>query len=103
MKEDGAIERFLQQYFLSPAPGPGQRQQLAALVQELINHDFYALVQVLYRVDVAEAKIRQVLETHAGTDSSLLIADLLLERVEEKRAARASFQKKDDIPDDEKW
>ena len=103
MKDGGAIERFLQQQLLKPQSFESARMQLAALVQELINHDFYALIQFLYRVDVEEGKIKKLLAENAGGDSSLLIADLLLQRTAEKRAAREAFRQRGEIPDDEKW
>ena len=104
MKDGGAIERFLQQQLLEPPVGlESARMQLAALVQELINQDFYALVQLLYRVDVEEAKIKKLLAENAGSDSSALIADLLLQRTAAKRAARQAYRQGGEIPDHEKW
>jgi len=79
------------------------RRQLAALVRELMLHDFYALVQVLYRVDVAEEKIKKLLQDHPDADSSEGIADLLLQRSAEKRAAREAFRQQGDIPGEERW
>jgi hypothetical protein len=34
------------------------RAQLILLINELINKDFHSLIQLLYRVDVSEKKIR---------------------------------------------
>ena len=39
-------------------PGDETRKKLVALINELINNDFNSLVQLLYRVDVFERKIR---------------------------------------------
>lgn len=78
-------------------------QQLTGCINYLLLHDFAALIQVLYRVDVSEQKLKQLLQQQPQTDAALLIAHLLLERQEEKRKIRQSFRSKDDIPEDEKW
>jgi len=78
-------------------------QQLTDCMNYLLQHDFAALIQILYRVDVNEQKLKQLLQQQPQTDAALLIAHLLLERQEEKRKIRQSFRSKDDIPEDEKW
>jgi hypothetical protein len=79
------------------------RQQLVILVNDLLVHDFEKLVVLLYRVDVSEKKLKDLLNLHPQTDAAEIIADLLLERQEEKKKSRASFKKDRDIPEDEKW
>jgi hypothetical protein len=80
------------------------RQQLAVYVNELILHDFDQLVQVLYRVDVEEKKLKSLLKDHPGSDAATLITDLILQRLEAKRQSRQSFSSsKNDIPNEERW
>ncbi|MEO6844593.1 MAG: hypothetical protein ABI184_05430, partial [Ginsengibacter sp.] len=43
------------------------RLKLISLINELINKDFDVLVQLLYRIDVSEKKIRAVLEQRTET------------------------------------
>lgn len=64
------------------------KKQLAAYLNELLLHDFPALVQLLYRVDVAEKKLKAVLKENPTEDAGILLADLLIERQQEKTAVR---------------
>jgi hypothetical protein len=77
--------------------------ELAAAINRLIQTDFTALVNILYRLDVSEARLKQVLAEQPGTNAGELIASLMVERHLEKIRTRAQFRKQDDIPDDEKW
>jgi hypothetical protein len=60
-------------------------------------------VQILYRVDVSEQKLKELLQKNPGTDAAVIIADLLIERQEEKVKIKNSFQYNNDIPDEDKW
>lgn len=66
-------------------------------------HDFNKLVQILYRVDVDEKKLKVLLQENKETDAAVIIADLLLQRQEEKIKTKQEFKPSDDIPDEEKW
>ncbi len=66
--------------------------QLVDAVNALLVNDFNALVQILYRLDVSEDKIRSALGDHPGTDAATLIAGLLLERQLEKIETRKAFK-----------
>jgi hypothetical protein len=79
------------------------KQQLVEGINYLLLHDFSGLVQTLYRVDVNEARLKQLLQEHPQTDAAVLIADLLIERQEEKLKTKSSFPYNDTIPEDEKW
>ena len=79
-------------------------QLLAEKINELIIHDFQKLVSILYRMDVSEIKLKQLLKENAGTDAGLIIANLMIERQEQKIKSRQQFNKRDgNISDDEKW
>ncbi len=67
------------------------REQLISLINELINTDFHALVQLLYKIDVDEEKLKQLLKTYKDTNSSSIIADLIINRQLQKIATRNSF------------
>lgn len=60
------------------------KQQLILHINHLINHDFEKLVFHLYRIDVNEAKMKQLLEQNNGENAAGLIADLIIERQLEK-------------------
>ena len=80
------------------------KQMLAEKIDQLINTDFQKLVSILYRMDVSETKLKQLLNENAGTNAALIITDLLIERQEQKIISRQQFRKKDEnISDDEKW
>ena len=80
------------------------KQILAEKIDQLINTDFQKLVLILYRMDVSEIKLKQLLNENPGTDAALIITDLMIERQEQKMISRQQFRKKDEnISDDEKW
>ena len=67
---------------------------LAEKINDMINKDFNALVQLLYRIDVNEAKLRGVLRDHQASDSGQLIARLILERQWQKIMTRREYGRK---------
>lgn len=91
---------------LSFHPGQRMEQLRAALsdyVNQLINEDFDKLVSLLYRMDVSEKKIRDLLQQQEGKGSAGIIADLMIEREWQKIESRKKFKGNSDIPEDEKW
>lgn len=79
------------------------REQLAAHINYLINHDFEKLIFYLYRIDVNESKMKQLLAQKEGENAARLIADLIIERQLQKIKSRQETKSKNDTPDDEKW
>jgi hypothetical protein len=80
------------------------RQKLIFLINELIKKDFDALVQLLYRIDVYEKKIRIHLDKNTQEDSAAILADLIIERQLEKMESRKKFsENKNEECDEEKW
>ena len=71
----------------------------------MIKSDFQKLVNVLYRVDVNERKLKYLLQENVGADAAVIIADLIIERQLEKIKTRAAFTDQDDsdTSDQEKW
>ena len=76
---------------------------LVQYVNELIVHDFPALLRLLYRVDVPEATVRKLLQTQPDTDAARLIAQLLVERQVEKMESRQRYRTDEAASDEEKW
>lgn len=77
---------------------------LAAYINELIIHDFERLVQLLYRIDVSEQKLKQLLREKKGTDAGILIAQLIIQRQWEKIESRRNTQKGEEgRPEDREW
>jgi hypothetical protein len=80
------------------------RAQLIALINEVINKDFSSLLQLLYRIDVDEKKIRSCLKQNTNEDSAPVLADMIIERQLQKIESRKHFRKKNDQEsDEEKW
>ncbi len=79
------------------------KRELSAYLNELLQHDFSALVQLLYRTDVSEQKLKTVLKENKEADAGDLIAGLLIQRQAEKIAALKSFSSNTPPPGDEAW
>lgn len=79
------------------------RVQLINLINELINKDFHALLQLLYRIDVDEKKIRYYLEENINEDSASVLADMIIKRQLQKIESRKDFNQKEHESDEEKW
>lgn len=85
------------------------KEELARKINELLNSDFQRLVSTLYRMDVSETKLRQLLKDNTGTDAGILIADLMIERhllkikTRRESASDRTKQQDNDIDEKEKW
>ena len=68
-----------------------QFQLLVNFIDDLIQNDFNRLLSILYRVDISEEKLKQMLAENKNTEvqSAEIIANLLIEREEEKIKSRA--------------
>ena len=64
---------------------------LAEKITAMINIDFSALVQLLYRVDVDESRLRLLLQENKASDAGGLIARLILERLWQKILTRRAY------------
>jgi hypothetical protein len=78
-------------------------QHLLNEISRLIEKDFHAVVNILYRMDVSEEKIRLGLQLYPGRDAAEIITELVLERQAEKIRTRHLFNRDADIPDEDKW
>ena len=79
------------------------KQKLSIHINYLINHDFEKLVFYLYRIDVNESKMRQLLEKQEGEDAGGFIAGLIIERQLQKIESRKKSATDTHISDDERW
>jgi hypothetical protein len=64
---------------------------LIAFINDCIQHDFNKLVQLLYRIDVSEEKLKYILQLNPNEDAAKLIAAVIIERLAATKAARAIF------------
>lgn len=68
---------------------------LAVFINELIDKDFNKLVNLLYRIDISEQKLKIVLQNEDKTISSgKTIAELIIERQLQKLEFRKKFSNK---------
>jgi ABC-type phosphate/phosphonate transport system ATPase subunit len=65
-------------------------QQLKRLVNYLLEKDFGKLLQVLYRIDISEEKLKAALASDEG-DPVTLISNMILEREMQKVATRKKY------------
>jgi hypothetical protein len=72
-------------------------------INHLLVYDFNKVIQILYRVDVNEQKLKELLQSNAQTDAAIIIADLLIERQEEKLKTKETFRSNTDIAEEDKW
>lgn len=77
---------------------------LAAEINHLIQTDFEKLVNLLYRIDVSEAKLKEMLQTNPDSDAGHVIARLLIERQIQKIKFRKEFSAGNPQADEEeRW
>jgi len=76
---------------------------LAEKLNSLIQSDFPALVRLLYRIDINEARLRNLLKENALEDAGKIIARLIIERQWQKILSRRQFKRAEDGGDEEKW
>jgi len=79
------------------------QERLAQIVRYFIENDFPQLVQLLYRIDVSEEKLKQLLQDSSGVDTADVIAKLIIERQLKKLDLKEKFNDKTDIPEQDKW
>lgn len=80
------------------------REKLSRHINYLIENDFQKLVNILYRIDVSETKLKTLLSENKGEDSGNIIAGLIMERQFEKIKTRRQFNQRDQgISNDEAW
>lgn len=73
-------------------------------INTLLNSGMEKLISLLYRLDINESKIRESLSDNVGQDAAPLIANLIIERQEEKIKSRQQFTRRDQsIDEEEAW
>ena len=78
--------------------------QRAEKINLLIQRDFEAVVQLLYRIDVSEKRLRGILDSDSGEDAGRIIARLIMERQWQKIESRRRYRQDDaGESDEERW
>ena len=68
------------------------RNELINTINYLIINDFEKLIYSLYRIDVSEVKIKNLLINKSDTSAAELIADAVIERQLEKKASKEKYK-----------
>ncbi|HVZ97306.1 MAG TPA: hypothetical protein VG847_10550 [Chitinophagaceae bacterium] len=79
------------------------REKLIPLINDLINRDFNSLVQLLYRIDVDEGKLKAILKEHPEQNAASLIADQIISRQLQKIVTRKEFDQQKNKNDKAGW
>ncbi len=107
MENDELIRLLNKELALEIAEKKSYREihaQLAAYMNNLVKNDFDKLITYLYRIDVNEQKLKNLLQQNLQEDAGNIIADLIIERLQQKIKSRKQFSKRDNTAnEDEKW
>ena len=104
MKDEQVLEEVSKELEVTVKDHTLTKQALIEKINDLITTDFQKLVSILYRMDVSEIKLKQLLNENPGTNAALIIVDLMIERQAEKIRSRQQFNKQDEnISDEERW
>src|SRR5690349_25081726 len=64
------------------------RIQLVNAIEMLLQKDFPRLIQILYRLDVDEEKLKTQLKNNSGSDTAEVISDMIMTRQLQKLEMR---------------
>lgn len=79
------------------------KELLAKHVNHLLQTNFEQLVNLLYRIDVSEKNLKELLAQNPKQDAGDIIAVLIIERQLQKIKSREQFKTNDDFEGEEKW
>ncbi len=81
----------------------GLLQKLSLFINHLIKTDFGKLVFILYKTDINESKLKDLLKNNSEENASVIISRLIIEREKEKIISRNKFCDNTDFSEEEKW
>jgi len=76
-------------------------RMLIDYINTLLSSGLEKLISLLYRLDINENKIRESLSDNVGEDAAPLIANLIIERQEQKIKSRQQYTRRDQSIDEE--
>ena len=79
------------------------RIQLTNAIAELLRNDFSRLIQILYRLDVNEEKLKRQLKANQEVEAAEIIAEMIIERELQKLETRKKFGGQENTSEEEKW
>src|SRR6188474_1472593 len=66
-------------------------EKLSIFIDDLIQNNFQKLVAILYKIDVSEKKLKQLLQESEGVNAAGIISTLIIERQQQKIESRKKF------------
>ena|SRR5919205_809827 len=99
------IELFLQKINTLTTSQPSEAfvEQLTSFINHLLQYDFQKLVYLLYRVDINEKVLKNLLQNNPKTDAAVIITNLIIQRQQEKLKTKMQFKRDENIPEEDKW
>ena len=77
---------------------------LSEEINRLILNDLPKLINLLYRIDISEARLKQMLLENSDQEAGKIMADLIIERQMKKIKTREEFKSPSaDTDENEKW
>lgn len=97
--KDDACEEIFQVFEPSGLP-----QRLTHYIQHLMDKNFDGLLNLLYRIDVDENKIKEALKQNKDNRSAFVLTYLIIERLEKIIKSREeNSTNESEISDEERW
>jgi hypothetical protein len=79
-------------------------EKLSIFIDDLIQNNFQKLVAILYKIDVSEKKLKQLLQESEGVNAAGIISTLIIERQQQKIESRKKFSPRPgNDEEEEKW
>lgn len=79
------------------------RATLSDHINSLILNNFTLLVSILYRLDISEKKLKEILLQQTQANAGNIIADLIVEKQLQKIETRKKYFTKEDINQEDSW
>ena len=79
------------------------KEKLSARINELANNDFAGLINMLYAVDIDEARLKLLLKENEEMDAGNIISELIIERQLQKIRSRKNMKQDNRASDEERW
>lgn len=105
MVNNELIETLNRQLLAAMPPGLTENEvldNLAEWINYLIQTDFPKLIFILYRTDVSENRLKELLLSNSHEEAAVIIAKLILERERQKAVSREQVRDTG-ICGEEKW
>ena len=83
------------------------KEKWAFYFNNLIQNDFPKMVDLFYRIDISEDKLKRILKENPDENAGKMITSMVMDRLWQKIRSREEFTSKPDDfsggPDAEKW